>query len=275
MATVDPFESPEPDYRRREPVQLSLFLNLDGFEGPIDVLLTLARDQKVDLTQISILQLADQYLHFIQDAQTLNLELAADYLVMAAWLAYLKSRLLLPPDGTDDEEADPAELADALRFQLARLEAMQEAGNRLMQQPQLGVDVFPRGAPEKLAQRFHSVYDVTLYDLLRAYGDNRARGESQTLRIAPTDLYAVEDAVERLRAFVGRLPTWRMLFSFLPQRLKGSLLIRSAIASTFVAGLQLVKDGEALIRQEDAFGPIWLKSGQDQAAKARDNEESE
>lgn len=275
MATIDPFESPEPDYRRREPVQLSLFLNLDGFEGPIDVLLTLARDQKVDLTQISILQLADQYLRFVQDAQTLNLELAADYLVMAAWLAYLKSRLLLPPDDSDDEEADPAELAEALRFQLLRLEAMQEAGTQLMRRPQRGIDVFPRGAPEKLSQRFHSVYDVTLYDLLRAYGDNRARDEAQTLHIAPTDLYAVEDAVDRLRGFVGRLPTWRTLFSFLPEHLKGSLLIRSAIASTFVASLQLVKDGEALIRQEGAFGPIWLKSGGDQAAGPRRDEENE
>lgn len=275
MATIESFENPEPDYRRREPVQLSLFLNLDGFEGPIDVLLTLARDQKVDLTQISILQLADQYLRFIQDAQTLNLELAADYLVMAAWLAYLKSRLLLPPDETEDEEADPAELAEALRFQLLRLEAMQDAGAQLMRRPRLGIDVFERGAPENLAQRFRSVYDATLYDLLRAYGDNRARNQDQTLHIAPTDLYAVEDAVNRLRAFVGRVPSWRTLFSFLPEHLKGSLVIRSAVASTFVASLQLVKDGEAVIRQDDTFGPIWLKSGGDRAANARRGEENE
>lgn len=260
MATQDPFESPEPEYRRREPVQLSLFLNLDGFEGPIDVLLTLARDQKVDLTQISILQLAEQYLVFIREAQVLNLELAADYLVMAAWLAYLKSRLLLPADEGAEEEEDPAALAEALRFQLQRLEAMQAAGTRLMALPQLGVDVFARGAPENLSARFRSVYDVTLYDLLRAYGDHKVRGQDQTLTIAATDLYAVEDAIERLRGLVGRVPEWRTLFSFLPEFLKGSLVLRSAVASTFVASLQLVKDGEAQIRQDGTFGPIWLRS---------------
>jgi len=260
LATQDPFESPEPEYRRREPVQLSLFLNLDGFEGPIDVLLTLARDQKVDLTQISILQLAEQYLVFIREAQVLNLELAADYLVMAAWLAYLKSRLLLPVEAGAEEEQDPAALAEALRFQLLRLEAMQEAGTRLMALPQLGVDVFGRGAPENLSARFRSVYDVTLYDLLRAYGDHKVREQGQTLTIAATDLYAVEDAIERLRGLVGKVPEWRTLFSFLPEFLKGSLVLRSAVASTLVASLQLVKDGEAQLRQEATFGPIWLRS---------------
>lgn len=260
MATHDSFESPEPEYRRREPVQLSLFLNLDGFEGPIDVLLNLARDQKVDLTQISILQLAEQYLVFIREAQVLNLELAADYLVMAAWLAYLKSRLLLPPDETTEEEQDPAALAEALRFQLLRLEAMQEAGSRLMALPQLGVDVFPRGAPENMSARFRSIYDVTLYDLLRAYADHKVREQGHTLRIAATDLYAVEDAIERLRGLVGKVPEWRTLFSFLPDFLKGSLIMRSAVASTFVASLQLVKDGQAQIRQDGTFGPIWLRS---------------
>jgi segregation and condensation protein A len=260
LATSDPFESAQPDFRRPEPVQLSLFLNLDGFEGPIDVLLTLARDQKVDLHQISILALAEQYLQFVQQAQTLNLELAADYLVMAAWLAYLKSRLLLPPDESDDEEMDPAALAEALRFQLQRLEAMQDAGRRLMGRAQLGVDVFARGAPDNIAARSRSVYDVTLYDLLRGYGDQHSRKQHQTLRIAATDLFAVEDAVERLAAFIGRVPRWRMLFTFLPEGLRGSLLIRSALASHLVAGLQLAKDGAAELRQDETFGPIWLRS---------------
>jgi len=261
LAEIQQFESPEPESRRyREPVQLSLFLNLDGFEGPIDVLLSLARDQKVDLTQISILALADQYLRFVQEAQTLNLELAADYLVMAAWLAYLKSRLLLPPDGGEEEEQDPEALAEALRFQLLRLEAMQEAGEKLMARPRLGEDIFARGRPENLGARFRAVYDVTLYDLLRAYADHKIREQDDTLTIAATNLYAVEDAVERLRAFVGRVPQWRTLFSFLPEHLRGSLLIRSAVASTFVASLQLVKDGQASIRQDGTFGPIWLRS---------------
>ena len=263
MSTSDPFESPEPEYRREtEPVQLSLFLNLDGFEGPIDVLLNLAREQKVDLTQISILALTEQYLAFIRQAAQLNLELAADYLVMAAWLAFLKSRLLLPPDEKDEEEMNPEELAEFLRFQLQRLEAMQDVGEKLLQRNRLGVDVFERGAPENLSRRFRSVYDATLYDLLRAYADHRLRTEGSSLTIAATKLYAVEDAILRLRAFIGRVPSWRTLFSFMPEDLRGSLVVRSAIASTFVASLQLVKDGDAEIRQENVFGPIWLKSGQ-------------
>jgi segregation and condensation protein A len=265
LAQTDPFESPTPDYRRRrEPVQLSLFLNLDGFEGPIDLLLSLARDQKVDLTQISILALADQYLVFVREAQVLNLELAADYLVMAAWLAYLKSRLLLPPEEGEDEDQDPEALAEMLRFQLQRLEAMQTAGERLFARHQLGVDVFPRGRPENLGARFRSVYDATLYDLLRAYADHKLRGQDSTLRIAETDLYSVEQAVERLRTFIGRVPQWRTLFSFLPENLRGVLMFRSAIASTFVASLQLVKDGQASIRQDGTFGPIWLRSTPEQ-----------
>lgn len=259
MATHDTFESPQPEYRRREPVQLSLFLNLDGFEGPIDVLLTLARDQKVDLTQISILQLAEQYLVFIREAQVLNLELAADYLVMAAWLAYLKSRLLLPaPEG--GEELSTEEMAEALRFQLQRLEAMQDAGASLMARPRLGVDVHPRGAPEALGGGARTVLDVTLFELLRAYGDHWARGQAQTLRITPTDLFAVEQAVERLRRMLGATPNWQTLFSFLPPGIRGNLLIRSAMASTFAASLELAKEGRLEIRQDGSFGPIFVRT---------------
>jgi segregation and condensation protein A len=257
----DSFESTEPDYRRaREPEQLSLFLSLDGYEGPIDVLLTLGRDQKVDLTQISILQLADQYLAFIRQAQTLNLEIAADYLVMAAWLAYLKSRLLLPSTEEDGEGMTSEELAEILRFQLQRLEAMREVGDRLMARPRLGVDTFARGMPESITNLAHPVYDVTLFELLKAYGDHKVRNENTSLRIVSTKLYAVEEAVKRLKSMLGHMPNWQTLISFLPVNLRGSLLLRSAVASTFVASLELAKEGHIELRQDNPYGPIFLRN---------------
>ena len=257
----DSFESPEPDYRRaREPEQLSLFLSLDGYEGPIDVLLALGREQKVDLTQISILQLADQYLAFIRQAQSLNLEIAADYLVMAAWLAYLKSRLLLPVTDEDGEGLTSEELAEVLRFQLQRLEAMREVGDKLMGRPRLGVDTFARGMPESIADFAHPVYDVTLFELLKAYADHKLRSENTSLRIVSTKLYAVEEAVKRLRSMLGQMPNWQTLVSFLPVNLRGTLLVRSAVASTFVASLELVKEGQIELRQDDPYGPIFLRN---------------
>lgn len=256
--SVDPFEAVTPDYV--EPVQLSFFLELDGFEGPIDVLLSLARDQKVDLRQISILHLAEQYLSFVREARELNLELAADYLVMAAWLAYLKSRLLLPAEENDDDEPSPEQLAEALRFQLQRLQSMQTVGTQLMARARLGVDVFGRGAPEMLRPATRSIYDMTLYELLRAYADHRIRADSQTLKIVATELYSVEVAVARLRRMMGTVPGWRTLFSFMPVGLRQGLLTRSAMASTFAASLELVKEGAMELRQDEAFGAIYLKA---------------
>lgn len=237
----------------------ALVLDLEGFEGPIDVLLQLARDQKVDLTQISILQLAEQYLGFIREARRLRLELAADYLVMAAWLAYLKSRLLLPePEG--EEEPSGAEMAAALAFQLQRLEAMQNAGQELMKLPQLGQEIFGRGAPERIPRTTTATYDVSLYDLLSAYG--RVKGSehrSDNLRVLSLNLYSVEDAVERLRALLGDMPGWRTLSTFLPADLRDSLMLRSAVATTFSASLEMVKAGKVQLRQDNAFGPIYLR----------------
>ena len=196
MSELTPFEEePRPQGGADEFV-----LELEGYGGPIDVLLQLARDQKVDLTRISILALADQYLEFIRRARQLRLELAADYLVMAAWLAYLKSRLLLPEAG-DGEEPTGAELAAALKFRLQRLEAMQKAGKTLMERPQVGQAVFVRGAPEGLRLVSQSVYKVSLYELLNAYGDIRGRVKAGALQIAPSELYSVDEALQRL----GRL----------------------------------------------------------------------
>ena len=242
-----------------EPVQL--VLDLDGFEGPLDVLLSLARDQKVDLAKISILQLADQYLEFMTHMRRQDLELAADYLVMAAWLAYLKSRLLLPEPPKEDE-VDGEQMAAMLTLQLRRLEAMREAGEALKARPRLGRDVFARGEPEIIVGPTRVQWNVKLFDLLRAYADHHKRRarEGQTMVIEATELYSVADAVARLERMFGRLPRWTSMVDLLPPGLKG-LVRRSAIASHFVAMLELTRVGRLELRQEGGtFGPLWLRS---------------
>ncbi|UCH72680.1 MAG: segregation/condensation protein A [Rhodospirillales bacterium] len=254
--SVDFAEDTEP-YAVRDEDRLQL--DIAGFEGPIDVLLSLARDQKVDLTQISILALADQYLEFIARARRLSLELAADYLVMAAWLAYLKSRLLLPaPPG--DAEPSGAEMAAMLAFQLQRLEAMKDSGQRLIDRARRDRDFFARGAPEPLKVDSRSVFEVTLYDILRAYGRQHSRKRASTLRIAPTDLYSIEQAMERLRRLVGNVPDWTHLSAFLPGVHHDPLLARSALASTFVATLELAKSGQIELQQSNSFAPLYLRT---------------
>ncbi len=250
-----------------EPVRemYDLVLDLDGFEGPIDLLLTLARQQKVDLTKISILRLAEQYLAFITAAKRLRLEIAADYLVMAAWLAYLKSRLLLPEPETEDEESGPM-LAEALTFQLRRLDAMRDAGEKILAMPRLGRDVFRRGAPEGMEVVRTPVYELSLYELLKAYGDQRRRATSSSLTIEASKLYSMSDAVERLRNIVGNIAEWTTLSNFLPKELMDGIVLRSAVASTFAASLEMVKEGRAEIRQTSAFGPIFIKGRQEAAA---------
>ncbi len=236
-----------------------LVVDVEGFEGPIDVLLTLARDQKVDLTQISILQLADQYLMWVAKIRQSNLELAADYLVMAAWLAYMKSRLLLP-DLSEEEEPTGEEMAAALQFQLRRLEAMQEAGTALMDRERLGQDFFARGEPERFGYNSHTTYDVDIYELLSAYGDHTHRSNVRTLRIQPSELYSPDDAVKWLTNMLGSMPEWRDLSQFLPQELKGDIVSRSMLASAFVAALQMTKEGQLQIRQGEVFGPIMIRA---------------
>jgi segregation and condensation protein A len=249
----------EEENRARAPEGAELVVDLEGYEGPIDVLLTLAREQKVDLTKISILALADQYLAFIAAARRLRIEIAADYLVMAAWLAYLKSRLLLP-EPPSPEEPTGEELAALLTHQLRRLEAMREAGARLMALPRLDRDVFARGAPEGLPRRLLPRYEATLLELLRAYGDQRQRKESAVLHIVPAELYSMDDALERLGRMLGRMPEWRSLVSFLPVGLRHGLIERSALAATFAASLELARSGRLELRQDRAFGPILLRS---------------
>jgi segregation and condensation protein A len=257
MEPGDRFEEDAAPHAARDGDRLRI--DIEGFEGPIDVLLALAREQKVDLTHISILALADQYLEFIARARQLSLELAADYLVMAAWLAYLKSRLLLPaPPG--DEQPSGAEMAAMLAFQLQRLEAMQNAGYRLMDRARRDRDFFARGEPEPLKIDSRPVFEITLYDILHAYARQHSRQQASTLRIAPTDLYSIERAIARLRQLVGNVPDWTLLSSFLPAAHDEPLLARSALASTFVATLELARSGQIELRQSDWFAPLYLRT---------------
>jgi len=255
---------PQPQTEQLPPEQgapPAFLLDLDGFEGPLDLLLTLAREQKVDLARISILQLADQYLEFIARMRREDLELAADYLVMAAWLAYLKSRLLLPEPPAEDE-LDGEQMAAMLTMQLRRLEAMREAGEALKARPRLGRDVFARGMPEVIIGPTRVKWDAGLYDLLSAYGEHYKRRARQgtTMLIEASDLYSVADAVQRLERMFGRLPRWTSLVDLLPPGLKG-LVRRSAVASHFVAVLELTRVGRLELRQEGGtFGPLWLRT---------------
>jgi len=254
----DDFDDFELDCRLQEP-DSTLLVDLEGYEGPIDMLLALARQQKVDLLNISILRLAEQYLEFIEAAHRLRLELAADYLVMAAWLAYLKSRLLLPKDEEGGELNGP-EMAEALAFQLRRLEAMQNAGTKILELPRLGRDVFSGGSVEGVKVIRSPVYELTLYELLRAYGDQKSKGTFDPLEIAPTEFYSVDDALERLESFLGQIPDWTTLQGFLPESAWAGLLFKSVVASTFTASLELAKSGQLEIRQGKKFGPIYVRS---------------
>ena len=237
----------------------ALMVDVDGFEGPLDLLLTLARTQKVDLRRVSVLDLARQYLAFVERARTLRIELAADYLVMAAWLAFLKSRLLLPPD-PEEEGPSAEELAAHLAFQLERLEAMRGAAAKLMARDRLGRDVFARGAPQAITRSRQVTYSATLLDLMRGYARLRTRDEFRPFVMDREGVWTMEEALERLRPLLGTIGTWTDLQAFLPEgwdRDPGRR--RSATASTFAATLELAKNGQVEIRQDDMFGPIRVR----------------
>jgi len=223
-------------------------------------LLALARTQKVDITKISILALAEQYLQFIAEARKLSLEIAADYLVMAAWLAYLKSKLLLPEIDDDGEELSGPEMAARLTWQLKRLEAFRDAGRKLMDRNRLGRDIFRRGQPEGIRLIRNSVYEVSLYELLRAYViQKEAKGVSEVHLPDRHIYYTIEQALERLSDMLGRTPGWERLESFLPPELRGGMVGKSALASTLVATLEMAKNGKLTMRQGENFGPIYLR----------------
>jgi segregation and condensation protein A len=234
----------------------ALYLELDGWEGPLDLLLDLARRQKVDLRQISILALVDQYLVYIERAEALKLEIAADYLVMAAWLAYLKSALLLPKE--EQEDPSPEELALRLQLRLQRLGAMREGAARLLARDRIGRDVFLRGAPEGLRVDKVNAWQCDWYSLVHAYGQVKLRTEPVVHMVRDRMVMTLDSAIDRVSAMLGVTLDWMELRDFLPANADRRLK-RSALASSFVAALELARLGRAELRQEDAFGPLHLR----------------
>jgi segregation and condensation protein A len=234
-----------------------LKIDIDGWEGPLDLLLTLARNQKVDLRAISILQLVEQYLVFIENARALKLELAADYLVMAAWLTYLKSALLLPKDPTIDPS--PEELAMRLQLRLERLNAMRESGARLMARDRIGRDIFLRGTPEGLRVVRKNVWDCSYFELITAYAQMHARNEPVLHMVKRRAVMTLEDALDRVSAMVGQAINWTQLESFLPVETVPGLR-KSALASSFAAVLELAKRGRIELQQDGSFEPLMLRA---------------
>lgn len=238
----------------------TLLIDVAGFEGPLDLLLHLARTQKVDLARISVLALAEQYLTFVEQARKIRIELAADYLVMAAWLAYLKSRLLIPQQVKDDEPSGE-EMAALLAFRLKRLEAMREAAGRLVNRDRLGRDFFARGAPEHIPVQKKSIYEASLYDLLTAYAALRQRQAVTNVVIEKRRVWSLSDAKSILYRMVGEISDWVALDRYLIKYLSDPAEQRTMIASSFAASLELVREGRLEIRQEKAFAPVFMRRG--------------
>jgi len=238
----------------------SLVVDVEGYEGPLDLLLALARQQKVDLSKISILALADQYLQFIEAARKIRLELAADYLVMAAWLAFLKSRLLLPePTVADGPSAE--EMATALANRLRRLEAIREAANRLMNRPQLQREVFPRGNPEQIAEIRHPKYTATLFDLLTAYAAQRQQRVLTSVHLAKRTVWSLAEARASLERLIGIADSenWGCLDEFLLTYVVDPSQRATVFASSFAAALELVREGQMELNQKEAFAPLYFR----------------
>ncbi|MAQ37894.1 segregation and condensation protein A [Thioclava sp. UBA3469] len=237
----------------------ALIVDVDGFEGPLDLLLTLSRSQKVDLRKISVLQLAEQYLAFVDRAKALRIELAADYLVMAAWLAFLKSRLLLPPD-PEAEGPSAEDLAEHLAFQLERLQAMREAAAQLMARDRLGRDTFARGISEEVERVRKVTYSASLMDLMQAYARIRTRDEFRPYAFDRTNVFTMEEALDRMRGLIGFAGGWSELTTFLPDGWTADpKRRRSATAATFAASLEMAKQGQIELRQSDTFQPISIR----------------
>jgi segregation and condensation protein A len=236
----------------------SLMVDVEGFEGPLDLLLTLARQQKVDLAKISILALADQYLAFIEEARKMRLELAADYLVMAAWLAYLKSRLLLP-EQHPAEGLSAEEMANALALRLRRLEAIRKFAEQLMNRPQLGRDVFERGQPEPIAEIKHPQWSATLYDLLSAYASRRQIQSRSVVRVPKRTVWSLAEAREALERLVGQTMDWSPLDQYLVAYLTDPATTATVLASSFAAALEMIREGRLEAHQQGAFSPLYLR----------------
>ena len=281
MTTGDPAHSPD-DWTAtgadsdRAPGP-AMHVDIDGFEGPLDLLLALARTQKVDLTRLSVTALVDQYLDFIANTQEMRLEVAADYLVMAAWLAFLKSRLLIPRDATQDDQPSGEELAQRLSFRLMRLDAMRDAAAQLLTRHRLGRDVFARGTPEGIKTVRETQYTVGIYDLLHAYATQRVHAIKQVHHVKRRTVWSIKDARQQLERLIGKSGhNWLQLDLFLHQVLpigkadgtaRSSETQRSVLAASFGASLELARDGLIEIRQDTAFGPLYMKARGPQRAE--------
>jgi segregation and condensation protein A len=251
----------ETELAERSGDEPSLMVDVEGFEGPLDLLLTLARQQKVDLAKISILALADQYLAFIEEARKMRLELAADYLVMAAWLAYLKSRLLLP-EQHPAEGLSAEEMANALALRLRRLEAIRKFAEQLMNRPQLGRDVFERGKPEPIAEIKHPQWSATLYDLLSAYASRRQIQSRSVVRVAKRTVWSLAEAREALERLIGQSMDWSPLDQYLVAYLTDPAMHATVLASSFAAALEMIREGRLEAHQQAAFSPLYLRKKQ-------------
>lgn len=247
---VDAFDAP--------PRSQTFVVDIDGYEGPLDLLLALVRDHKLDLAKISILELARQYLEFIEAARALRLEIAADYLVMAAWLAFLKSKLLLPDEDNEDEPSGE-DLAAQLAFRLKRLEAMRVAGAQLLNRNRLGRDFFAHGMPEGIKLVRNSEYDATVYDLLKAYSLQRQRNAIDTIQFAPRPVWSIQDARERLERILGVSLDWAPINELVAQFIDSPELRRTVLASSLSASLEMTREGKAELRQEEAFAPLLIR----------------
>jgi len=238
----------------------AFIVDVEGFEGPLDLLLALARTQKVDISKIAILPLVEQYLDFIAQAQSLKLELAADYLVMAAWLAYLKSKLLIPREKEDPQTQSAEEMAQRLAFRLMRLEAMRTAAARLMTRKRLGRDVFVRGTPETVRTVKETTWTAEVYDLLKAYAEQRRRTIKVVHVVRARKVWSIKDARQRLERLVGATAgDWTQLDLFLEQYLPHGEEERTALASSFGATLEMAREGLVELRQDEPFAPIYMR----------------
>ena len=234
-------------------------ISLSAYEGPIDLLLELARKQKVDLSEISILELAEQYINFINQFQDIHLEIAADYLVMAAWLTYLKSRLLLPKDEKSEDHTSE-ELEEALKFQLQRLEAFQSVSKKLYTRPLIGRDLFYGGSAEGVKVKYNITYSSSLFDLLRAYSFIIQKDERPShLTIAYSELYSVDNAIQRLQNIFGEITEWTNFLNLIPKLNSNKIVNKSILSSNFVASLELAKNGFIDVKQHNPFGNIFVK----------------
>jgi segregation and condensation protein A len=268
----DDFDSTlEADRGTTEP---AMMVDVEGFEGPLDLLLTLARQQKVDLAKISILALADQYLAFIDAARQLRLELAADYLVMAAWLAYLKSRLLLP-EAPEGEGPSAEDMALALAFRLRRLEAIRDIAGRLLARPQLDRDVFARGAPEPIAEIKRPEWTATLYDLLTAYANQRQKSALSRVRVKKRSVWSLAEARAALERLIGQSADWCRIDQFLIAYVVEPSLTATVMASSFASALELVREGFAELHQKESFAPLYMRKRVDANGSAATHDAQE